>query len=100
MATDKIVKEFKKRAKGRKVVIAIGSGDLSSSYKGSMPASKGKLLKELYGNFQMHMVDEYKTSLICNACRQEYQPVRNFTLNKRERERQIGIGVFLTRDLN
>jgi hypothetical protein len=39
-ATDKIVKEFKRRAKRRKVVIAMGSGTFSSSYKGNMPATR------------------------------------------------------------
>jgi hypothetical protein len=61
-----------------------------------MPAPKGKLLKELDTNFQMHIVHEYKTSLICNACLNEYQPVGDFTLNKR----QTDIVVFVTRDLN
>jgi hypothetical protein len=83
-ATDKIVKEFEKRAKGRKVVIAMRSGTFSSSY---MPAPKGKPLKELDTNFQMHMVDEYKTSLICNACHEKCQPVRYFILNKRQTDR-------------
>jgi hypothetical protein len=74
-ATDKIVKEFKKRA-------------FSYSYKGNMPAPKGKLLlEELDTNFQMYMVHEYKTSLICRACHQECQPVRHFTLNKRQTNR-------------
>jgi hypothetical protein len=72
MATDKIVKEFKKRVKGRKVVIVIQSGDFCSSYKGNMPAPKGKPLKLLDTNFQMHMVHEYKTSLICNVCEALY----------------------------
>jgi hypothetical protein len=60
-----------------------------------MSATKGKLLKELDRNFQMHMVHEYKTCLICNACHQESHPVRHFTLNKR----QTDIDVFVTRDL-
>jgi hypothetical protein len=95
-ATDKIIKEFKNKAKDRKVVVAMQSRGFSSSYKGNMPALKGNLLKELDTNFQMHMVHEYKTSLICNACYQECQPVRHFILNKRQRD----IGVFVTRDLN
>ncbi len=61
---------------------------IGSLHKGNMLASKGKLLKELDSNFQMHMVDEYKTFLICNACHQECQPVRHFTLNKRQTDRQ------------
>jgi hypothetical protein len=59
-----------------------------------MPASKGKLLKELDRNFRTHMVDE-NTSLICNACHQKCQPVGHFTLYKR----QTDIGVFVTWDL-
>jgi hypothetical protein len=45
-----MVKEFKKRTKGRKVVIAMRSGGFSSSYKVNMPAYKGKQLKELFNN--------------------------------------------------
>jgi putative NADPH-quinone reductase len=55
-----------------------------------------EVIKKLDRNFQMHMVDEYKTSLICNACHQECQPVRHFTLNKTHTD----IDSFATRDLN
>ncbi len=63
-ATHKIVKEIKKKVKGRKVVIAMRSGGFYSSYKANIPAPKGNLLKELDTNFQMHMVHEYKTYFV------------------------------------
>jgi hypothetical protein len=42
----RLSRKFKRRAKGRKVVIAMRSGGFSSSYKGNMPDPKGKPLAQ------------------------------------------------------
>jgi transposase len=79
----KVMKDFSKRSKGRKMTIGMGNAGFGSCYKGNDPAPKGKLLKKLNERFEVKMIDEFMTSQTCCACHSRLKPVKHKRKDKK-----------------
>jgi hypothetical protein len=79
----KVMKDFHKRSKGRKMIVGMGDAGFGSCYKGNDPAPKGKLLKKLNERFEVRMIDEFMTSQTCCACHSHLKPVKHKRMDKK-----------------